>query len=300
MAGHRDEKLTDKSLTELLRQLSQQTVTLVREELELAEAEAKEAGMGDTVEALAHKADVRSRASEAAAEGEDKVVGRVTESKQHAVQAVTGEAEHVRQKARQAGALAEENALGLVLGSVAVGFLVGMIVPTTKVEDRRLGPPADELKERAKETGEEALGRAKEVAQQTPKVAEKSAHEAARRAADTASLDRPRARPAPRVERPGEGPTGGGQGPALGAARAHTGDEDARAAYAGVTFPRHHQRQGLVPVDPHVGVTRHLDVASTMARWTWAPERMTTRSSTTARFTTAPASTTTRARGWSS
>jgi uncharacterized membrane protein YqjE len=44
MAEQRGEKLTDKSVAELLRELSQQTVKLVREEVELAKAEVKETG----------------------------------------------------------------------------------------------------------------------------------------------------------------------------------------------------------------------------------------------------------------
>jgi ElaB/YqjD/DUF883 family membrane-anchored ribosome-binding protein len=142
--------------------------------------------MGETVEALAHKADVPSLAKQAVAEGKDKVVERVTEAKDSAVQTVAAQAEHVRDTARKAGGIARENPLGLAVGSVAVGFLAGVLVPSTKVEDRKLGPVADEVKERAKETGEEAVQGARDVARETAARAQGPVHEAAGRIAESA------------------------------------------------------------------------------------------------------------------
>jgi Protein of unknown function (DUF3618) len=61
--------------------------------------------------------------------------------------------------------VAEENPLGLAIGSVAVGFLAGIFIPATRVEIERLGPIADEVKHQVVETGQEALVQAREVAQ---------------------------------------------------------------------------------------------------------------------------------------
>ena len=66
---------------------------------------------------------------------------------------------------RKAAGLAQENPLGLAVGAAAVGFLAGMLVPSSRVEDEKLGPVADKVKEQAKETGQEALERGKQVAQ---------------------------------------------------------------------------------------------------------------------------------------
>src|SRR5436305_1750321 len=54
----REGQVSEASLAELVRQLSEQTSRLARQEVELARAE-----LGDTVEALAHKADVKAQAT---------------------------------------------------------------------------------------------------------------------------------------------------------------------------------------------------------------------------------------------
>ncbi len=131
--------------------------------------------MGDTVDALGYKADVKSRAK-------DNVVGKVDSVKESLGLAgqkasdVTPDAEQVKGQVRKAAGLAQENPLGLAIGAAAVGFLAGMLVPSSRVEDEKLGPVADKVKEQAKETGQEALERSKQVAQS-----------AAQSAADTVS-----------------------------------------------------------------------------------------------------------------
>jgi Protein of unknown function (DUF3618) len=131
--------------------------------------------MGDTIDALGYKADVKSRAK-------DNVVGKVDSVKESLGLAgqkasdVTPDAEQVKGQVRKAAGVAQENPLGLALGAAAAGFLLGMLVPSSRVEDEKLGPTADRVKEQAKETGQEALERGKQVAQS-----------AAQSAADTVS-----------------------------------------------------------------------------------------------------------------
>jgi hypothetical protein len=95
--------------------------------------------MGETIDALGHKADVKGRAKE-------RLGGTV-------------------QGARRAAGVAQENPMGLAVGALAVGFLAGMLVPSSRVEDEKLGPMADQVKQQAKQTGEEALEHGKQVAQ---------------------------------------------------------------------------------------------------------------------------------------
>jgi hypothetical protein len=90
----------------------------------------------------------------------------------------------VTQGARRAAGIAQENPIGLALGGVALGFVVGLALPSTRVEDQRLGPIADDVKQTARETGQEALERGKEVAQQTASSAVETAQEAASEQAD--------------------------------------------------------------------------------------------------------------------
>jgi hypothetical protein len=94
--------------------------------------------------------------------------------------------QQVKQQARKAKSIAQENPLGLAVGAVAVGFLAGMLVPSTRVEDERLGPMADDVKERAKQTGQEALEHGKQVAQDAAQTAKESAQSHGEELRDTA------------------------------------------------------------------------------------------------------------------
>jgi gas vesicle protein len=90
----------------------------------------------------------------------------------------------VKLGARRATGIAQENPLGLALGAVAVGFVAGLLIPSTRVEDEKLGPMADQVKDKARETGQEAVERGKEVAQQAAQSAKETAQEAGREHAD--------------------------------------------------------------------------------------------------------------------
>jgi aryl-alcohol dehydrogenase-like predicted oxidoreductase len=96
------------------------------------------------------------------------------------------DSEQLKRNARKAVSIAQENPLGLALGSLALGFLAGMSVPSTRIEDQRIGPVADQVKEKVKETSQEAMDRGKQVAQEVGQTASQSAHEAAQRVAETA------------------------------------------------------------------------------------------------------------------
>jgi gas vesicle protein len=141
--------------------------------------------MGQTVEALGYKADVPTRTREA-------VSGRVTAVKERITGAAgsvneatpgTGDVKHA---ARRSAGLAQENPLGLAIGSVAVGFLAGMLIPSTRVEDEKLGPVADQVKEQARQTGQEALEHGKQVAQEVASTAQESAQQVASDVKETA------------------------------------------------------------------------------------------------------------------
>jgi ElaB/YqjD/DUF883 family membrane-anchored ribosome-binding protein len=131
--------------------------------------------MGDTIDALGYKADVKSRAKDNVSGKVDSVKERLGLAGQKASD-MTPDTEQVKGQARKAAGIAQENPLGLAVGAAAAGFLIGMLVPSSRVEDEKLGPMADRVKEQAKETGQEALERGKEVAQS-----------AAQSAADTVS-----------------------------------------------------------------------------------------------------------------
>jgi hypothetical protein len=137
--------------------------------------------MGETIDALGYKADVPARAK-------DKVTGTVDRARESVAGtmdsirgAVTGgttsvkdaapDRQEVAGQARKAAGVAQRNPLGLALGSVAAGFLAGMALPSSRVEDERIGPMADDVKEHAAEVGQEALEHGKQVAKEAAQSA---------------------------------------------------------------------------------------------------------------------------------
>ena len=145
------------------------------------------AEMSDTVEAVGYKADVPSRAKEAVSDKMDSVKSAVTGTATRAREAVTGATDRaaeatpsrgeVRQQTRRVAGIARENPLGLAIGAAAVGFLAGLAMPSTRIEDERLGPVADQVKDKARETGQEALDRGRQVAQEVASTATDTAKE---------------------------------------------------------------------------------------------------------------------------
>ena len=152
-----------------------------------AEIEQTRAGMGETVDALGYKADVKGRAKDKVTDTKDRITGSVSGVKDRITGTVsdkTPDAGEVKGQAKRAAGVAQENPLGLAIGSIAVGFLAGMLVPTTRVEDEKIGPMAEQVREQVKETGQEALQHGREVAQQAASSAAETAREAGREHAD--------------------------------------------------------------------------------------------------------------------
>ena len=128
------------------------------------EIEATRHDMGETVDALSYKADVKSRAKESIVGKKDSLKAKVV-----GVGDAAPDAGQVKDGARQAA-----------IGSVAVGFIAGLLIPASRVEDRKLGPVADDVKAKAKETGQEALERGQQVAQEAAQSARDTVQEKGR------------------------------------------------------------------------------------------------------------------------
>jgi hypothetical protein len=148
----------------------------IREEIEQTRGR-----MGDTVDQLAHKADVGARVKESVADKRD----RLKQQMQGTAARVSDATPDVREGAEQAVGVAQENPIGLALGGIAAGFLVGMALPSTRIEDERVGPMADEVKHRAVETGQEAVERGKQVAQDAAEAATESVQDATENVKET-------------------------------------------------------------------------------------------------------------------
>jgi gas vesicle protein len=89
--------------------------------------------------------------------------------------------------AGQAVGMAKENPLGLAIGATAVGFVAGLLIPATRAENEKIGPMVDQVKEQAKETGQEAIERGKHVAQQAAETAKEEGQKQAQEMAPSSS-----------------------------------------------------------------------------------------------------------------
>jgi hypothetical protein len=177
----------------------------IRREIEETRSE-----MGETVEAIGYKADVKARTREAVTRRKDRIVGSVRDATQGISSAIAGtggrvatsardggstiagaaservpSTEDIKGAARRGAGMARQNPVGLVVGSFAVGFLGGILLPSTRAEDERLGPLSDQVMDRVRETGEEAVERGREVVRQTAETARGAAQEAAQTTAQT-------------------------------------------------------------------------------------------------------------------
>jgi ElaB/YqjD/DUF883 family membrane-anchored ribosome-binding protein len=136
--------------------------------------------MGDTVDALAYKADVPTRTKERISDTMTSVKDKISGAGD-SVSERTPSTGDVKHGARKAVGVAQDNPVGLVIGAAAVGFIAGTLVPRTRVEDEKLGPVADRVKDQAKETGQEALDRGKDVAQSAAQSAADTVSEGGRK-----------------------------------------------------------------------------------------------------------------------
>jgi len=145
--------------------------------------------MGETIDALGYKADVPARAKDKVTGTVDRARGSVGGTMDSLKGVVTGSAGALKDatpdsgevvhKAHTTVGVAQSNPMGLAVGSVAAGFLVGMLLPSTRVEDERIGSIADDVKAHASEVGQEAVEHGKEVAKDVAQSAAETVGESA-------------------------------------------------------------------------------------------------------------------------
>jgi gas vesicle protein len=138
-----------------------------------AEIEETRARVGEEVGAISYKTDVSARVGDYVDEKKQAVTGKVTGMKD----AVTGATSTVLpsgQKLSRIKDTAERNPLGLVVGGVALGFVAGLLLPSTRIEDEKMGETSDRVIDAVKETAGEAVQSGKQVAQD---AAQSAAHE---------------------------------------------------------------------------------------------------------------------------
>jgi len=130
-----------------------------------AEIEQTRERVGNEVDALSYKTDVGARVGDYVDDKKEAVKSKFTGAKD----TITGplpDRRAIKRGATHVRGSAESNPLGLALGGLAVGFVVGTLLPQTKVENERMGEMSDRLIDAAKDTASEAVDRGKQVAQE--------------------------------------------------------------------------------------------------------------------------------------
>jgi len=135
--------------------------------------------IAETADALAYKADVPTRTKEWVEDKKDAVVSAVSGVSSKVGEA-TPDGSEVADGMNRMKRLAERNPVGLAVGGVAVGFIAGLLAPSTRMEDERIGPMADDVKATAADAGREALDRGKDVVQEAGASAIETAKERGR------------------------------------------------------------------------------------------------------------------------
>jgi gas vesicle protein len=131
----------------------------IREEIEETRAR-----VGEEVEALSYKTDVGARLDDYVDAKKEAVTSSV-KGAAHSVGSAVGSVVPSKERMRRLKSTAQRNPLGLAVGGAAVGFVAGMLLPSTRVEEEQLGEVSSRVKETVKEAGHEAIDRGKDVAQ---------------------------------------------------------------------------------------------------------------------------------------
>jgi Protein of unknown function (DUF3618) len=135
--------------------------------------------VGDGVDALSYKTDVGARVSDYVDDKKQAVKSKFTGAKD-TVSGTVPDRQGLKRGATHIRDTAEKNPLGLALAGLAVGFLVGTLLPQTRVENEQMGEMSDRLVDAAKDTANEAVDRGKQVAQEAAGAAVDTAKESGR------------------------------------------------------------------------------------------------------------------------
>lgn len=123
--------------------------------------------MGETVEALAYKADVPSRTRDAVNDRVETIKGKVSDAIGSATGVMRGAAnalpsrDDAAEGLRSMSSLAARNPLGIAIGAVAVGFLVGLLLPVSDIERERVGQLGEKMTDQAKAAASSAIDQGK-------------------------------------------------------------------------------------------------------------------------------------------
>jgi ElaB/YqjD/DUF883 family membrane-anchored ribosome-binding protein len=146
-----------------------------QERSEVRQVEDARERVAEDVRNVAYNANVVERAKENAQ-------GRMEDAKQMMGDRVRSARERLedardsmRDMARNMPMNPADNPMGMLFAGLAIGFLIGMLLPVSRFESERLGPVTDEMKERMRQAGTEVMRRGGEVIKETIESARETA-----------------------------------------------------------------------------------------------------------------------------
>lgn len=146
----------------------------IREEIERTRGR-----MSDTVDAIAYKADVPNRVHDAVNEKVDSVKSSITGAV-GSVRDAMPDSGDLREMTTNAMSAVRENPLGVLFGAAAIGFVIGSLLPSTDIENERLGTIGDRIRQTAQTTGGELLEQGKAVIRETIDASTDAAQQSAK------------------------------------------------------------------------------------------------------------------------
>lgn len=152
--------------------------------------------IGETADAIGYKADVPARVREnindkvegvkqSVRSGIDTITSTVSGTSSKVGDAVGGTAGDMKKSMKGATARVIQNPLGLAIGAAAIGFLAGLAIPITEIEEQNLGPIRDQIADQIKDA--DLLEHGKQVLQETAQAAMSSAQDHAEQVTQTIS-----------------------------------------------------------------------------------------------------------------
>jgi hypothetical protein len=123
-------------------------------------------GASSVKETIAEGAGSVGRAASALKDAASAGAGSTAGALEHAQEAVSDRLPDRDQARAGVGMVASgvrANPVGLAIGALALGAAVGVLLPSTRVEDERLGGAAGQLKERGAELGQTALEKGRDA-----------------------------------------------------------------------------------------------------------------------------------------
>lgn len=116
--------------------------------------------VADDVRSVAENANVVERAKETAQNKIDDVKSSVGNRVKQVRDKLQGARDSVQLNP-------SENPIGMLIAGAAIGFLIGLALPVTRFESERIGPIAQDVKDKARQAGSEAVRRGGEVIKET-------------------------------------------------------------------------------------------------------------------------------------